>query len=159
VTAIQSGEAYNVIPQTAVLRGTVRTFSKDVLKLVEDNMRRMAKGVAEGFGAKVEVGFRVPFLPLVNDPGEAKVYADVAAEILGDQNVDRNKPTVMASEDFSFMLDARPGAYINVGNGDAGLGSTPVHNPGYEFNDAILPIGAAIYARLVEKKLSRMTTE
>jgi hippurate hydrolase len=156
VTAIRSGEAYNVIPQTAIMRGTVRTFSKEVLKLVEDNMRRMVISIAAGFGAKAELDFRIPFLPLVNDATEAKIYADAAAEIVGEDNVERNKPSVMASEDFSYMLDARPGAYINIGNGDTGPTSVPVHNPAYEFNDAILPIGAAVYARLVERKLSRL---
>ena len=81
--------------------------------------------------------------------------ADAAADLVGDDNVERNRSGVMASEDFSFMLEACPGAYINVGNGDS-KGNCPVHNPGYDFNDEALPFGASLYARIVEKKLPRL---
>src|SRR5712671_1840671 len=153
-TAISSGDAYNVIPQTGVIRGTVRTFRNETMTLAEDNMKRIAAGVAAAFGASASVGFRRLFAPLVNDAAEAAVFADVAADLVGEQNVDRNRSLIMASEDFSFMLEKRPGAYINIGNGDK-VGSCPVHNPGYDFNDEILPIGAAALAGIVEKKLPR----
>jgi hippurate hydrolase len=117
-------------------------------------MKRIASGVASGFGATATVDFRVLFAPLVNNPAETAQFADVAAELVGEANVDRARELIMASEDFSFMLEARPGAYINIGNGDT-AGSTPVHNPGYDFNDAILPLGAAALAGIVEKKLPR----
>jgi hippurate hydrolase len=94
------------------------------------------------------------FAPLVNNPAETAAFADVAAELVGEQNVERERELIMASEDFSAMLEVRPGAYINIGNGDT-VGSVPVHNPGYNFNDAILPLGAAALAGIVEKKLQR----
>jgi amidohydrolase len=155
-TMIKSGDAYNVIPQTASIGGTVRTFTHEAMKLVEDSMKRIAKGVAEAFGATATVDFRVLFAPLVNDTAATKDFADVAAELVGEANVDRKRDLIMASEDFSFMLEKCPGAYINIGNGDKGFGSTPVHNPGYDFNDEILPLGAAALAGIVEKKLPRM---
>ena len=98
--------------------------------------------------------FRILFPPLVNDATEAEFIADVAAELVGVENVNRNGNLVMASEDFSFMLNCRPGAYIQIGNGDA-PGGCEVHNPGYDFNDAALPFGASLFARLAERKLAR----
>jgi hippurate hydrolase len=153
-TFIKGGDAYNVIPQTATIGGTVRTFRNETMQLVEDNMKRTAEGVAAGFGATAKVDFRRLFAPLVNDAEATAEFADVAAALVGEENVDRKRELIMASEDFSFMLEKRPGAYINIGNGDT-VGSTPVHNPGYNFNDEILPIGAAALAGIVEKKLPR----
>jgi amidohydrolase len=155
VTQIHGGDAYNVIPQTAVLRGTARAFGRETLALVEQNIGRIATGVAAGFGATATLDFRVLFAPLVNDATEAEFIADTAAELVGDDNVNRNSGLIMASEDFSFMLEKKPGAYIQIGNGD-GEGACEVHNPGYDFNDAILPLGASLFARLAEKKLLRM---
>src|ERR1043165_367332 len=154
-TAIKGGDAYNVIPQTAEIKGTVRTFRNEVMTLVEDNMTRIAQGVAAAFGATAKVDFRRLFAPLVNNADATTEFADVAADIVGNDNVDRERSLIMASEDFSFMLEQRPGAYINIGNGDT-VGSCPVHNPGYDFNDEILPLGAAALAGIVEKKLPRM---
>ena len=153
-TAIKGGDAYNVIPQTAVIRGTVRTFRNDTMDLVEANMKRISAGVASAFGATARVDFRRLFAPLVNDAAETAAFADVAADLVGEPNVERERELIMASEDFSFMLEKCPGAYINIGNGDT-VGSTPVHNPGYDFNDDILPLGAAALAGIVEKKLPR----
>jgi amidohydrolase len=154
-TAIHGGDAYNVIPQTVVIRGTARAFSSEIMQRIEQWMKRTAQGVAQGFGATAAVEFRSLFAPLVNDPAETTFIADAAAEVVGEAHVDRNRSIVMASEDFSFMLEQRPGAYINIGNGD-GIGSTPVHNPRYNFNDEALPWGASLYARIVEKKLPRL---
>jgi len=157
-TTIQGGDAYNVIPQSAVIRGTVRTFKNETMDLVEANMKRIAAGVASGFGASANVDFRKLFAPLVNDAAETALFADVAADIVGESNVERERSLIMASEDFSFMLEARPGAYINIGNGDT-VGSCPVHNPGYDFNDEILPLGSAALAGIVEKKLPRFAVK
>jgi amidohydrolase len=154
VTQIHAGNAYNVIPQTARLSGTVRAFSRDVMALVERSMRRIAKGVAEGFGATAEVDFRFIFAPLVNDAGEAEFAARICADVVGAENVVRDPPPNMASEDFSFMLEKVPGCYFNVGNG-AGESICEVHNPGYDFNDAALPLGASVLARIVEAKLAK----
>lgn len=153
VTQIHAGAAYNVIPESAVIRGTVRCFSRETMALVEANMRRIASGVAGGFGASAELDFRVIFPPLVNDAAEARFIADTAAGLVGEENVNREGGLVMASEDFSYMLEERPGAYIAIGNGD-GIGSCEVHNPGYDFNDAALPLGASLFVRLAEKKLA-----
>jgi len=152
VTQIHTGDAYNVIPEQAVMRGTVRAFSSETMMLIEQNIGRIASGVAAGFGATAELDFRLIFPPLVNDADEAGFIADTAADLVGEDNVNRNGNLVMASEDFSYMLDRRPGAYIQIGNGD-GAGGCEVHNPGYDFNDAALPLGASLFARLAERKL------
>ena len=150
VTCLEAGTAYNVIPDRAVLRGTARTFRRETMQLIEDNMRRMAESVAAGFGATAEVDFRFLFAPLVNNPEQTTAFADAASAVVGEANIERNGPAVMGSEDFSFMLEACPGAYINIGNG----ASAPVHNDKYDFNDAALPLGSAILAQLVETKLA-----
>jgi hippurate hydrolase len=154
VTQIHGGDAFNVIPDAAVLRGTARAFSEDVMRLIEDRMRQIAEGVAQGLGASAELDFRMIFPPLVNHQAEYEFAADVAAELVGEENVDRNGPLIMASEDFSYMLNARPGAYLNIGNGEGG---SAVHNPGYDFNDAALPFGASFFALLVETRLAKET--
>jgi amidohydrolase len=153
VTRILSGDAYNVIPQTATLGGTVRTFKRETMTIVENSMRRIAKGLAEGFGATAEVDFRLIFAPLVNHATEFDAIADAAAELVGDPNVNRAQSPAQASEDFSFMLEKVPGAYINLGNGDC----APVHNHHYDFNDEAIPFGSALFARLVERQLQRGT--
>ena len=152
VTRIHAGDAYNVIPHTATLGGTVRAFSHEVMALMEGAMRRVARGTAEAFGATAEVDFRTLFAPTVNDAAEAEFAARICTELVGAENVDRQPPLIMASEDFSYMLERVPGCYINIGNG-GGEGGCEVHNPGYDFNDAALPLGAAFFARLVETRL------
>ena len=154
VTKLHAGEAYNVIPQSARLGGTVRAFSMDVMTLVEDALGRIATGVAASFGARATLDFRTIFRPTVNHPEEAELAASICAEVVGADNVERNPPLIMASEDFSFMLERVPGCYVNLGNGDA-EGACEVHNPGYDFNDESLPLGASFFARLVETRLAR----
>ncbi len=154
VTQIHSGNAYNVIPQTARLSGTVRAFSSEVMALIGKNLARVAEGVAAGFGAKAKTDFRVIFPPTINDAREADYAAGICAEIVGAGSVKRDPALIMASEDFSFMLNEVPGCYINLGNGD-GEGACEVHNPSYDFNDGALPYGASFFARLVEKRLAK----
>jgi hippurate hydrolase len=154
VTQIHAGDAYNVIPQTARLSGTVRAFSTEVMDLIGRSMARIAEGVASGFGATAQADFRPIFAPLVNDAQEAQFAAEVCSELVGAENVRRDPPLIMASEDFSYMLAEVPGCYINIGNGD-GEGACEVHNPSYDFNDAALAHGAAFFVRLVEKRLKR----
>lgn len=153
ITQIHAGDAYNVIPQTARLCGTVRAFSTDVMDLIGRNLERVARGVAQAMGAAVAVDFRVDFPPTINDPAQAEFAASVCAELVGADHVLRDPPLIMASEDFSFMLDAVPGCFINIGNGDV-EGACEVHNPAYDFNDAALPLGAAFFVRTVERKLA-----
>jgi hippurate hydrolase len=152
ITRIAAGDAYNVIPQSAHMAGTARTMKREVMTTIETALRRVAIGIASGLGASAEVDFRVLFAPLVNGAEPTREFADAAADLVGEGNVDRNKPPVSASEDFSFMLERVAGAYINLGNGET---SAPVHNPRYDFNDEALPYGAALFARIVERKLVR----
>ena len=154
VTQIHGGNAYNVIPQTVRLSGTVRAFSNEVMQLIGRNIGRVAEGVAAGFGAKAKTDFRAIFPPTINNAEEAEYAAAICADIVGADSVKRDPALIMASEDFSFMLNEVRGCYINIGNGD-GEGACEVHNPGYDFNDSALPYGASFFARLVEKRLAK----
>ena len=152
ITQIQSGDAYNVIPHTAHMKGTARTFSNEIMKLLETNLTRMAKNIAEGMGATAEVDFRVTFPPLINDKDEIEFTGDVAAGLVGEQNVDRMSNRITASEDFSYMSNIVPGSYVTIGLGED---RCEVHNPNYDFNDEILPLGATYWAKLVEQRLRK----
>jgi len=152
VTRMLVGDAYNVIPETGLLGGTVRTMKRETMVLIEANMRRLATSIATGYGAEAKVDFRLIFAPLVNDAAQLTVVADAAASIVGDAEVNRTRPPVMASEDFAFMMEKIPGAFINLGNGGD---SAPVHNHQYNFNDAAIPYGVALWASVVEQKLAR----
>jgi hippurate hydrolase len=149
VTKVVGGEAYNIIPETAVISGTARFFSRDVGQQIEEGLKRVAAGVAAGFGASASVDYRLIFAPTINAPEHTEALAAAAAELVGGDKVARDKPPAMASEDFSFMLERVPGAYINLGIGNG----AEVHNPRYQFNDEAIPYGAALYARVVEKGL------
>jgi len=151
VTRIHSGDAYNVIPQHAVLAGTVRTMKSEVMATVEQNMKRLAASIAAGFGAEAVVDFRLLFAPVVNNDQEAVAYADAAAAVGGEANVRRDAPPAMASEDFGFMMEQVPGAHVLLGNG----GSAAVHNHLYDFNDDAIPYGVALFAAITEKKLAK----
>ncbi|HVC51249.1 MAG TPA: M20 aminoacylase family protein [Stellaceae bacterium] len=155
VTQIHGGDAYNVIPERAVLRGTVRCFSDATMALIEQRMRGLAEGIATGFGAHAEIDFRALFPPLVNHADETDFIAECAAAVVGADHVNRHGPLTMASEDFSYMLKNCPGAYIQIGNGD-GDGACEVHNSSYDFNDGALPYGAALFVTLVERRLARV---
>ena len=148
VTKVVGGDAYNVIPQEAVLSGTARFFAREVGEQIEAAMRRMAEGVAAGFGAAARVDWRLIFAPTVNAEEPVGVV-EAAVRDLG-APLFTDKPPVMGSEDFAFMLERVPGAYLNVGNGP---GFSP-HHPGYAFDDAAIPFGAGLYARVVEMALA-----
>jgi hippurate hydrolase len=124
------------------------------MQLIGRNIARVAEGVAAGFGAKAKTDFRAIFPPTINHAEEADYAAGICAEIVGADSVRRDPALIMASEDFSFMLNEVRGCYINIGNGD-GEGACEVHNPSYDFNDAALPYGASFFARLVEKRLAK----
>ena len=155
ITRIQSGDAYNVIPQHAVLAGTVRTMKRETMDLIEHNMRRLATSIATGFGAEATLDFRVIFAPMVNNTDEAILLGDAAADLVGEDNVNRDAPAGMGSEDFSFMMERVPGAHINLGNGD----SAALHNHLYDFNDEIIPYGVALWAAITEKTLPNGTRD
>ena len=149
VTKVVGGDAYNVIPQSATLSGTARFFDRRVAAEIEDAMRRLAEGIATGFGATATLDWRLIFAPTINSPDAVEVVKTVARELVGEAKVATDKPPVMGSEDFAFMLERVPGAYLNVGNGP---GHAP-HHPEYAFNDEAIPYGAGLYARLVEVAL------
>jgi len=151
ITRIQAGDAYNVIPQHAVLAGTVRTMKREVMNMIEQNMSRLATSIAIGFGAEATLDFRVIFAPMVNNANEALAFGDAAAELVGEEAVQRDGNPGMGSEDFSFMMEQVPGAHINLGNGD----SAALHNHLYDFNDEAIPYGVALYAKIAEKKLPK----
>ena len=150
VTSISGGDAYNVIPEQARMGGTIRAMKRETLGAIEAGLKRVAHGVAEGLGAKAEVDYRLIFAPLVNAPEPTQAWADAAAALVGEANVDRSKAPTTASEDFAFMLEKVPGAYIYLGNGEA---SAQVHNARYDFNDEAIPYGASVFATLVERRL------
>ncbi len=147
VTKVVGGDAYNVIPQTATMSGTARFFAREVGEKIEASMRRLADGVAAGFGATASVDWRLIFAPTVNAP-EPVAVVEAAVQALG-APLFTDKPPVMGSEDFAFMLEKVPGAYLNVGNGP---GFSP-HHPGYAFEDEAIPFGAGLYAQVVEMAL------
>lgn len=145
-TQIHTGTTDNVIPETAYINGTIRTFDKDVQSMVVRRMEEVVAGQAAAYGcdAKLDIEFGYP--PTVNDAAKVDFAAEVAADVAGEAGVDANIDPVMGAEDFSYMLEKRPGAYLMLGQGD-GAG---VHHPKYNFNDEIAPIGASFFARLVE---------
>jgi hippurate hydrolase len=145
-TQIHLGDADNVIPQTARMSGTVRTLKPEVRDLAEQRMKAVCEHIGAAFEAKVELTYLRNYPVTVNHPEETAFAASVARQVVGAGNVDENTPPVMGGEDFSFMLEARPGAFIFVGQGD----SAGLHHPEYDFNDEIIPIGCSYWARLVE---------
>ncbi len=148
ITKITAGSAYNVIPETAQMAGTVRTFDAEVRKLAGTRIRELAAGFAAAYGAEIEVDVRDVFSVLENAPEQAAAAAEVAAELLGSENVDANATPRMGSEDFADMTMRVPGAYVWLGAGPgAGL-----HNAAYNFEDSIIPIGSAFLARMVERR-------
>jgi hippurate hydrolase len=154
VTQIHGGDAYNIIPEDVQIRGNCRAYRAEVMDRIEVTVRRVAENTAAAHGATVNLDFRRGYPPLVNHARETEIACDAAALVVGEPNVDRNGAPRMASEDFSYMLEARPGAFIFLGNGD-GEGSCDVHNPRYDFNDEILAVGASYFARLVETALTK----
>jgi metal-dependent amidase/aminoacylase/carboxypeptidase family protein len=132
------------------IAGNVRAFRLEVIDRIEAAIERIAEGVAATFGASVGCEFRRRYPPLVTHAREAAIAAGAAAAVVGESKVERNGLARTASEDFSFMLQAKPGAFIHLGGGDG-----DAHNPHYDFSDAILPIGASDFARLVEMTLPR----
>ena len=143
------GNAYNVLPQTAKLTGTVRTLEPDVREQVEKRIRALVKSTAEAFGAEAELRY-VPGYPMtVNSPMETAFAVDVATSVVGQDKVNPDTPPVMGGEDFSYMLEARPGAFVFVGNGD----SASLHNPAYDFNDDLIPVGCTYWVELAEQSL------
>ena len=160
ITQIHAGSATNVIPDDATLIGTVRTFTVPVLDLMEQRMRDVATHTAAAFGADVEFNFKRNYPPLINHAFETAFAVGVMQKIVGVENVNASVEPTMGSEDFAFMLQHKPGCYVFLGNGDGGhrdtghgLGPCNLHNPSYDFNDDLLPIGATYWIELAQAAL------
>jgi hippurate hydrolase len=160
VNEIRGGTADNAIPEQMTMIGTVRTFSVDTLDLIEERMRAIAENAVKAFGAHAEFKFLRTYPPLINHPLETDIAIDVIRTMVGDDKLVDMEP-MMGAEDFAFMLQEKPGCYVFIGNGDEesrvtghGVGPCVLHNPTYDFNDALLPIGATYWVRLVEKLLA-----
>ncbi|MDO5528664.1 MAG: M20 aminoacylase family protein [Paracoccus sp. (in: a-proteobacteria)] len=149
VTQIHAGSAYNVVPETAHLAGTIRYFDPEVIELAETRMREICAGFGAAYGVQIEVDLRNVFDVLMNDDDASSAYLDAAADIVGTDFIDDGEEPATGSEDFADMLQIVPGAYVRLGHSQ----TTGLHNPAFVLDPAILPVGASIYARLIEKRL------
>ena len=164
VTMIHTGEATNVVPDSCEIQGTVRTFTYEVLDLIERRMQEIAQHTCAAFGATVEFKFHRNYPPTINHPAETAFAREVMAEIVGADHVLEQEPT-MGAEDFAYMLQEKPGCYAFIANGDGahremghGGGPCMLHNPSYDFNDDLIPLGATFWVRLAEKWLGQART-
>ncbi len=150
VTKFHGGEAYNVIPETAELGGTVRTLKQEIATLARQRMQAICDGIGQASGATITLSYSPNYPVTFNHPEETVFASDVAATIAGDAQVHRSMPPVMGGEDFSYMLEARPGAFIFIGNGD----TANLHHPAYDFNDEAIPHGVSYWVKLAETALA-----
>jgi amidohydrolase len=160
VTMIHAGETTNVVPDSCVIEGTVRTFTLEVLDMIERRMQEVAEHTCAAFGAQCEFVFERNYPPTINHDAETAFFRRIAAEVAGKDNVLEFEPT-MGAEDFSYFLQAKPGCYFLIGNGDGahrslghGEGPCMLHNPSYDFNDDLIPLGATMWVRLAEAWLA-----
>jgi hippurate hydrolase len=163
VTMIHAGEATNVVPDSCELQGTVRTFSIEVLDLIEKRMKQVAESICTAFDAQCEFEFHRNYPPTINSPLEADFARHVMGGIVGADHVVDQEPT-MGAEDFSYMLQAKPGAYVFISNGDGahremghGGGPCTLHNPSYDFNDDLIPLGGTYWVELATQWLAQPT--
>jgi hippurate hydrolase len=151
VTTFTAGNTFNVIPQRAKITGTGRSLDPHVRDLIERRMREIVQNVAAAYGATAKFHYERNYPVTVNHPEQTEKAIEIARDVAGEKNVATDAPPVMGGEDFSYMLEARPGAFIFVGNGDtAGL-----HHPAYDFNDAAISYGSSYWARLVERLMAQ----
>jgi hippurate hydrolase len=149
ITQFHAGTADNIIPQTGHLRGTARSLTAETRDLVEKRVREVVEGTAKLYGAKATLTYKRDYPVTRNHERQTAFAAEVAGQVVGKDRVDTGVPPVMGAEDFSFMLEARPGAFIFVGNGD----SAGLHHPKYNFNDEVIPVGTSYWVKLVETAL------
>jgi hippurate hydrolase len=162
ICALQAGDvnAMSVIPGSAKLVGTVRTFKAEVQALVERRLNELCAAVAQGFGATATVTYQRSYPATINTAAEAQFAGDVAASLVGEAHVVRDLEPSMGAEDFSFMLQTKPGAYLRLGQGTVnGESGCHLHNPAYDFNDQVLPLGAALHASLIEQGMPLVVHE
>lgn len=152
MTQVHGGDAYNILPDSVLLKGTVRSFKDRVRDSVEPAMRRIAAGICAAAGATMELDYQRRYPATVNHGEETELALAAAAAVVGEDRIDRHPTPSMGSEDFAYMLRERPGCYVWLGNGMA-EGGCMLHNPGYDFNDEILSVGASYWATLVEQIL------
>ncbi len=158
VTQFHAGDTWNVIPETAVIRGTVRSFKKATQDQMERDIDRMARAICESQGASMTLRYERRYPALVNSEAETAIAGAVAAKVVGEDKVVMGAEPLMGSEDFAYMLEAKPGCYVWLGNGtEGGPGGCAVHNPHYDFNDEIAVVGASYWATLVEQILLKTT--
>ena len=150
ITQVHAGDAYNVIPESARLSGTIRTFSMDVMNKIRARVEQLASGIAASHGGSAALDFRIIFHPVVNAETTAALAAEVCDDLVGADHVTRDRPPSTGSEDFSFMAEQVPSCYLHLGNG---ADSKPVHNPDYDFNDEALVYGASFFSCIVERSL------
>lgn len=162
VTQIHAGSATNIIPDSARLAGTVRTFRTSILDLIESRMQTIAEGIGGAFNAKIEFNFIRNYPALVNHADETQFCVEVMESLVGSDKVDSRVEPTMGAEDFAFMLEEKPGCYVFIGNGEGshrdighGLGPCNLHNPSYDFNDNLLPVGASYWVKLVKHWFER----
>ena len=160
VTMIHAGEATNVVPDSCEIQGTVRTFTLEVLDLIERRMKTVAESTCAAFEATCEFSFKRNYPPTINHPDETAFLRQVMTDMVGADNVQEFEPT-MGAEDFSFFLQEKPGCYFLIGNGDGthregghGMGPCMLHNPSYDFNDDLIPLGGSLWVRLAEAWLA-----
>ena len=153
VTQMHAGEAYNVIPDRASLCGTVRAFSSENQSRIEDAMQRICQGIGTAFNVNIRFTYQRGYPATINAAAEAAVCAEVARAVAGPDAVRTDLPPSMGAEDFAYFLQQKPGAYVWLGNGP-GEGGCTLHNPHYDFNDALIPVGVSYWGRLVERLLA-----
>jgi amidohydrolase len=149
ITMFSAGNTDNVIPASVQLRGTARALDPAVREMLERRLNEVVTGTGAAMGAKATLDYRRNYPVLVNHDRETEFAASVAQQIVGADRVDTNTPPIMGAEDFAFMLNERPGAFIMVGNGD----SAGLHHPAYDFNDEAIPVGTSYWVKLVETAL------
>jgi len=154
VTQIHAGDAYNVIPDSVQMHGTVRTFQPETQKEIPSSMLRVAEGVCAAYGGTCELNYMSGYPATINSVAETEISAKAVVDLLGEENIIRNPTPSMGGEDFSYMLEARPGCYVWLGIGPGkGEGGCMLHSSRYDFNDDVLPIGASYWVKLVENEL------
>ena len=159
VTILRAGEATNVVPNTCTLEGTVRTFTLEVLDLIEERMRAMSEAISLAYGCSVDFHFERNYPPTINHAKQTEILRLAASRVLGSAHMQEQEPT-MGAEDFAYMLQAKPGCYFFLGNGEGehrasghGMGPCMLHNPSYDFNDALIPTGVQVWSALVDAHL------
>ena len=160
VTEIHAGDATNIIPDSAIVRGTVRTFTMETLDLIEQRMKALTEQLPPAFGATGSLHFHRNYPPTINEPAQTAFAVEVMRDLVGADNVNAACEPTMGSEDFAFMLLAKPGCYAFIGNGDGshregghGMGPCTLHNPSYDFNDELIPLGGSYWVKLVQRFL------